>query len=201
MRSFWGGCWYNPINIFCNDVCKVVYFAQTICIMRLLILVALLEEPFNVVKFGTWVKETAWSKRESLADLNIHKLYLLFSAGLWVMWREICVFWFIFLFTFFDSSSRTVWTGSRRVCRVPTVSWWVKKLCIWGVLIVSDFQSLLHFSSPPSYRGADKSLTQLKKNNWKVTIFRPTRRSLLPLRPGWTDNLLNFFFFWVACKS
>jgi len=27
------------------------------------------------------------------------------------------------------------------------------------------------------------------KNNWKVTIFRPTRRS------GWTDSLLTFFFF------
>ena len=37
------------------------------------------------------------------------------------------------------------------------------------------------------------------KNNWKVAIFLPTRRSLLPRRPGWTDNLLNFF--WVACKS
>jgi hypothetical protein len=24
-------------------------------------------------------------------------------------------------------------------------------------------------------------------------------RSTLPQRPGWTDNLLNFF--WVACKS
>ena len=37
------------------------------------------------------------------------------------------------------------------------------------------------------------------KNNWKFTIFRLTWRSLLPWRPGWTDNLLNFF--WVACKS
>jgi len=37
------------------------------------------------------------------------------------------------------------------------------------------------------------------KNNWKVTIFCPTRRSLLLQRPGWMDNLLNFF--WVACKS
>ena len=37
------------------------------------------------------------------------------------------------------------------------------------------------------------------KNKWKVAIFRPTRRSLLPRRPGWTDNLLNIF--WVACKS
>jgi len=32
------------------------------------------------------------------------------------------------------------------------------------------------------------------KNNWNVAIFHPTRRSLLPRRPGWTDNLLNFFF-------
>jgi len=38
-----------------------------------------------------------------------------------------------------------------------------------------------------------------KKNNWKVAIFHPTRRSLLPRRPCWTDNLL--IFFWVACKS
>jgi len=31
------------------------------------------------------------------------------------------------------------------------------------------------------------------KNNWKVAIFRPTRRSLLPRKPDWTDKLLNFF--------
>ena len=36
------------------------------------------------------------------------------------------------------------------------------------------------------------------KNNWMVAIFRPTRSSLLQ-RPGWPDNLQNFF--WVACKS
>jgi len=65
--------------------------------------------------------------------------------------------------------------------------------------------------------GADKSLAQLTsnvlithpiiriwprrtttcsldwKNNWKIFIFRPTRRSLLPRGPGWTDNLLFFF--------
>ena len=45
-----------------------------------------------------------------------------------------------------------------------------------------------------SCRGVDKSLARpdLKKNR-KVAIFRPTRRSLLPRRPGWTDNLLNCF--------
>jgi hypothetical protein len=31
------------------------------------------------------------------------------------------------------------------------------------------------------------------KSNWKVTIFHLTWRSLLPRRPGWTDNHLNFF--------
>jgi len=37
------------------------------------------------------------------------------------------------------------------------------------------------------------------KNNWKFAIFRPTQRSLLPRRPGWTDIFLNFFFFeWFA---
>ena len=56
-----------------------------------------------------------------------------------------------FCFSFFVSSSRIVWTGSRRVFRVPTVSWWVIKHCIWGMLIVSDFQSILLFPSPPSY--------------------------------------------------
>jgi len=37
------------------------------------------------------------------------------------------------------------------------------------------------------------------KNNLKVAIFCLTWRSLLPQRPGWTDNLLNFC--WVAFKS
>jgi hypothetical protein len=51
-----------------------------------------------------------------------------------------------------------------------------------------------------TYRGVDKSLARPDwKNNWKVAIFRPKWRSLLPRRPGWTDNFLNFF--WVACKS
>jgi len=35
------------------------------------------------------------------------------------------------------------------------------------------------------------------KKNWKVAIFRPTRRSLLPRKPGWTDNSVNFFE-WLA---
>ena len=32
------------------------------------------------------------------------------------------------------------------------------------------------------------------KINWNVAIFLRTRRSLLQQRPGWTDNILIFFF-------
>jgi len=39
---------------------------------------------------------------------------------------------------------------------------------------------------------SDYQLLSGLKNNWKVAIFLPTR-SLLPRRPGWADNLLNFF--------
>jgi len=35
------------------------------------------------------------------------------------------------------------------------------------------------------------------KNNWKVAIFLPTLRSLMPRRPGWTGNIQNFFE-WLA---
>jgi len=44
------------------------------------------------------------------------------------------------------------------------------------------------------------SVPWTEKNNWKFAIFRPTRRSLLPRRPVWTDNLVIFFFL-VTCKS
>jgi histone-lysine N-methyltransferase SETMAR len=45
----------------------------------------------------------------------------------------------------------------------------------------------------PDLAPSDYHLFPGLKNNWKVTIFRPTRRSLLPRRPGWMDNVLNFF--------
>ena len=47
------------------------------------------------------------------------------------------------------------------------------------------------------YQNTTSSLDS--KNNCKFTIFHPTQWSLLPQRPGWTDNTLNFF--WVAYKS
>ena len=72
---------------------------------------------------------------------------------------------------------------------------------------ISSLYRYFGFNSPPAragtnqqrfYRGADKSLAWPDwKNNWKFAIFRPTQRSLLPRRPGWTDKLLNFFE-WLA---
>ena len=62
------------------------------------------------------------------------------------------------------------------------------------------FKHVTARASAVRYRGVDKSLARPDlKNSCKVAIFRPTRRSLLSRRPGWTDNLLNCF--WVACKS
>jgi len=49
------------------------------------------------------------------------------------------------------------------------------------------------FSGSEPRRTTTCSLDWKKKNNWKVAIFRPSRRSLLPRRPGWTDRLLIFF--------
>ena len=37
-----------------------------------------------------------------------------------------------------------------------------------------------------------------KETTERVAIFRRTRMSLLPRIPGWTDNLLNFFFEWFV---
>jgi len=66
-----------------------------------------------------------------------------------------------------------------------------KKLAYLG------FQCIDHPPYSPDLAPSDNHLFSGLKNNWKVAIFRPTRRSLLPRRPGWTDNLL---IFWVACK-
>jgi len=47
--------------------------------------------------------------------------------------------------------------------------------------------------SPTLFSGSGPVGLPPEKYNRKVAIFRPTRRSLLPWRPGWKDNLLNFF--------
>jgi len=41
----------------------------------------------------------------------------------------------------------------------------------------------------------------IEKNNWKVAIFRPKRRSLLTRRPGWTDKILNLFEWFAKVRA
>ena len=62
-----------------------------------------------------------------------------------------------------------------------------KKLACLG------FHCLDHPPHSPDLAPSDYHLIPGLKNNWKVAIFRPTRRSLLPRRPGWTENILIFF--------
>ena len=59
------------------------------------------------------------------------------------------------------------------------------------------FQYLDHPPCSPDLAPSDYHLFAELKNNWNVTIFRPTGMSLLPRRPGWTENLLNFLE-WLA---
>ena len=55
------------------------------------------------------------------------------------------------------------------------------------------FQCLDHPTYSPDLAPSDYHLFPRLKNHWKVALFRPTRRSLLPRRPDWMDKLLNFF--------
>jgi len=66
-----------------------------------------------------------------------------------------------------------------------------KKLAYLG------FQCLHHPPYSPDLAPSDYHLFPGLKKQLKVTIFYPTWRSLLLQRPGWTDNLLNFFE-WLA---
>ena len=45
----------------------------------------------------------------------------------------------------------------------------------------------------PYLASSDYHLFPGLKNNWKVAIFSPTRGSLLPRKPDWTDNILILF--------
>ena len=71
----------------------------------------------------------------------------------------------------------------------------ILSVCLYSYLSYPTCKSLRFCSAMLDYyRGADKSLAQPDwKNNWKVATFRPTRRSLLPRRPGWRGNFLIFF--------
>ena len=95
--------------------------------------------------------------------------------------------------------------GTRVILTLYVHCLWLWRISLAAVrcVCVCDLQvgkTVLNPFRKQKYRSADKSLARPDwKNNWKVAISRPTRRSLLPRRPGSTDNLLNCF--WVACKS
>jgi len=60
-------------------------------------------------------------------------------------------------------------------------------------LVYLGFQYLDHPLYSPNLAPSDYHLFPAMKNNLRFAIFRPTRRSLLPWRPGWKDNILIFF--------
>jgi hypothetical protein len=62
------------------------------------------------------------------------------------------------------------------------------------------FQCLDHPTYSPDLAPSDYHLFPGLKKQLKSAIFRPTRWSLLPRRPGWKDQLSAFFFFfeWLA---
>jgi histone-lysine N-methyltransferase SETMAR len=62
-----------------------------------------------------------------------------------------------------------------------------KKLAYLG------FQFLDHPPYSPDLAPMDYHLFSGPKKKLNFAIFRPTPRTLLPRRPGWTDKLLNFF--------
>ena len=79
-------------------------------------------------------------------------------------------------------------------CPASPGTWTQKKLAYLG------FWCLDHPPYPPDLPLSTTTFSVDSKSNWKVAIFRPTRRSLLARRPGWTGNVW-IFFFWVVCKS
>ena len=66
-----------------------------------------------------------------------------------------------------------------------------RALAIQKKLAYLGFQCLNH---PPYSPASDYRVFPGLKKKLNFTIFRPTRRSLLPRRPGWTDSLLIFCF-------
>ena len=62
----------------------------------------------------------------------------------------------------------------------------------------AGFQCLDHPPYSPALAPSDCQLFSGLKNNWKIVIFRPTRRSLLPRTAGWRTT---FWIVLVTCKS
>jgi len=73
-----------------------------------------------------------------------------------------------------------------------------RALATQNKLAYLGFHCLDHSPYSPDLAPSDYHLFPELKKQLKGAIFRPTRRSLLPRRPGWTDKLLNFFFEWLA---
>ena len=69
-----------------------------------------------------------------------------------------------------------------------------RKLATQKKLAYLGFHCLDHPPYSPDLAPSDYHLFPCLEKQFKVCHFRPTWRSLLPRRPGWTDNLLIFFF-------
>jgi len=82
----------------------------------------------------------------------------------------------------------------------PRTNWPTWALATQNKLAYLGFQYLDHPPYTPDLVPSDYHLfPRLKKTIERSPFCRPTWRSSLPRRPGWTDNLLNFFFFeWLA---
>jgi len=137
----------------------------------------------NVLASIFWIKTTSSSliifQRAKLSTRNITYLF-------WCNWRT---FW---RKTASGSSPR----GSCSCTTMPRLTGHLQPRRNWptwasSVLITDPILRMC----PPRTTTCSRDW----KSNWKVTIFRPTRRPLLRRRPCWTDNILKFF--WVSCKS
>ena len=72
---------------------------------------------------------------------------------------------------------------------------------IWIYIYIFQHNGIYKFISISHCYSKKRAVSDRLKNKIAVSngTVRPTRKSLLPLRPSWTDNIL-IFFFWVACK-
>jgi len=66
-------------------------------------------------------------------------------------------------------------------------------LTIQKKLAYLGFQCLDHQPHSPNLVRRTTTCSLDWKNNWKISSFRPTRRSLLPSWPAWTIKFLIFF--------
>ena len=88
---------------------------------------------------------------------------------------------------------------TKRVLFLRDIALAHRALAIRKKLAYLGFHCLDHPPFSPDLAPSDYHLFPGLKKQLKGHIFCLTWRSLLPCRPGWMDNILNFF--WVACKS